>query len=242
MNDPITIDVAYSADGERMVGCFCAPPDAHRLPALTLVHDAFGLTDAVVQEAQDWASRGYAVLAADMWGQRTTPHDDAQIGPLIGGMVSDRRRWMGRIGAAHDLLRSRPEVDGDRTALIGYCFGGSTALEYLRDGGSARAAISIHGGLDLLEFDWSAASAALHVLVCTGVDDPMATAAQRSALQAGMSEAGVDWQLDLYSDTRHAFTSPNAVPPNRVAAYNPRSAARAHAATVRFLDEVLPAA
>jgi len=242
MNKPVTTDVAYEAGGERMLGCFCAPAGARNLPGLTLVHDAFGLTDDVVREAQGWAGLGYAVLAADVWGDRTLPQSQDEIEPLIGGMVANRGRWMRRIGAAHDLLRARDEVDADRTSLMGYCFGGSTALEYLRTGGAATAAISVHGGLDLLEFDWSAASHDLHVLVCTGADDPMATAEQRAALQGGMSSAGVDWQVDLYSDTRHAFTSPHAVTPNPVAAYNPRSAARARASALRFLDEILPAA
>lgn len=242
MNDLVTTDVEYHCDGQRLLGCFCSPADSRPAPGITLVHDAFGLTADVVREAQQWASRGYAVFAADMWGERTTPRSQDEIGPLIGGMVGDRERWMRRIGAAHDLLRARPEVDADRTALLGYCFGGSTALEYVRTGGAATAVVSVHGGLDLLEFDWATASSALHVLVCTGADDPMVTAAQRDALQNGMSAADVDWQVELYSDTRHAFTSPQAVPPNAVAAYNPRSAARARASTLRFLDELLPVA
>ena len=240
MDELVTIDVEYDSDGERMVGCFCTPAGAADAPGLTLVRDAFGLTSDVVREAQEWAARGYAVFAADVWGDRTLPQSQAEIGPLIGGMVADRGRWMRRIGAAHDLLRARDEVDADRTGLIGYCFGGSTALEYVRTGGAATTAISIHGGLDLLEFDWAAVRAGVHVLACTGADDPMATAEQRAALQGGMSSAGVDWQVDLYSDTKHAFTSRHADPPNPFTAYNPRSAARARASTLRFLDEVLP--
>ena len=38
--------------------------------------------------------------------------------------------FLSRMQAAVDLMRSRSDVDPDRIALIGYCFGGTGVLNY----------------------------------------------------------------------------------------------------------------
>lgn len=210
------------------------------MPTILLIHDAFGVSDELMATARRYAELGYAVFAADVWGERTTPANEGEIGPLIGGMVGDRSRWLARIAAAHDALATQPEADTASVVAIGYCFGGSSALEYLRTGAALRGVVAIHAGLDLLAPGWQAAESSASVLVCTGADDPMATAEMRAAVQEGLSAAGIDWQLDLYSDTVHAFTNPmSAHSPNPdVVAYNPRSAQRAQRATEHFLTEI----
>jgi len=243
MDEVVQRDVEYSHDGTRMIGALLAPHGAQGLPGVLLVHDAYGLSDHVLDVAHRLVGLGHGVFAADVWGGRTRPQRQEEIGPLIGAMVSDRPRWTARLAAARAAAAEQPELDGSALVALGYCFGGSSALELLRSGADLRGAVSVHGGLDLLEpdADWSAARPEASVLVCTGAQDPMATAAQRTALTDGLSEAGIDWELDLYSDTRHAFTSPQAKnsPTPDVVAYDARSAARSWAATTRFLAEQL---
>lgn len=243
MADLFTRDIAYRHEGAEMLGMLVAPEGAVNLPTVVLVHDAFGLSDDMVEIAQSIASRGYAVFAADVWGNRQLPTSEPEIGPLIGGMVAQRDEWIARVAAAHETAAAQAEVDGSALISLGYCFGGASALEYLRTGGSVLGVVSIHGGLDLLEFDWARAKPGSTVLVCTGAADPMATAEQREQLMAGLDAAGIDWELDLYSNTVHAFTSKKAQnsPVPHVIAYHPRNAARAMDATLRFIDEVFAA-
>ncbi|WP_432537863.1 dienelactone hydrolase family protein [Kineococcus arenarius] len=243
MTRTVTRDVEYSHDGTRMLGYLCAPAGAQRFPGVLLIHDAFGLGEDAVAAAHRLADLGLAVFAADVWGDRATPATEPEIGPLIGGMVADRDRWTGRVAAAHEAAAAQPEVDGSALVVMGFCFGGSSALEHLRTGGDVRGVVSVHGGLDLLhDDDWSRATTTAPVLLCTGADDPMATASMRARLQGSLSAAGIDWEEDLYSGTKHAFTSPRArfSPRPEAIAYNPRSAARAWEATTRFLHELFP--
>lgn len=242
MADLASRDIEYEHEGSRMVGYLCAPVGANSLPGIVLIHDAFGLGDDMIQTARRYAGLGFAVFAADVWGDRAAPASESEIGPLMGGMVGDRARWMGRIAAAHATMSVQPEVDASALVTAGYCFGGSSALEYLRNGGNTHGVISIHAGLDLLEWDWSGAHSPARVLVCTGADDPMATADQRAQLQTALSGVGIDWEVNLYSDTAHAFTSPKAAfsPAPDVFAYNARSSARAWESTKRFLGELFP--
>ncbi|MFF2370534.1 dienelactone hydrolase family protein [Agromyces sp. NPDC058110] len=253
-------DVAYEANGTRMIGCLVAPVGAAGdaagavastlaagcsapRPGILLVHDAFGLGADTIALAARYAELGYAVFAADVWGERTEPQSGVDIGRLIGSMAGDRDEWMSRLAAAHTAAAEQPEFDADRTVVVGACFGGSSALEYVRTGARVIAAVSIHGGLDLVAHDWSAATGSATVLLCTGADDPMAAPEHWQPVKAGLTSAGIDWEFDLYSGTRHAFTNPKTDALGMPgAAYHARNAARAWARTVHFLGEVTGAA
>lgn len=243
MAEPRIRDIEYAHDGTRLLGLLCAPEGATDLPTVVLVHDAFGLGGEMISIARRIAALGFAVFAADVWGERLTPTSGEEIGPLIGGMVQDRERWIARVALAHETAAVQPEVDGGALVSLGYCFGGSSALEHARTGGSVRAVIAIHPGLDLIEFDWSAVApdAAPLALVVFGAEDPMATPQQWRQAKAAMTGAGVDWELNLYSGTVHGFTSPKAQhsPDPRTVMYHPRNAARAWRATEGFLLELL---
>lgn len=245
MSDLLARDVEYVHDGTRLRGRLCAPAGAAALPAVVLVHDAYGLSSDMMAIAERLAALGLAVLAADVWGERTVPAGPDEVGPLIGAMVRDRPRWLGRVAAAHAAAVEQPEVDGSSVALVGYCFGGSSALEYLRSGADVRGVVAVHPGLDLLDphAPWPPAVDA-RVLVCTGGSDPMATAEQRTWLETGLTSAGADWELDVYGGATHAFSSLRSrhSPVPELFAYDARSAARAWRATTQLLAEVFPSA
>lgn len=242
MGDLSRRDVEYQLGDTRMRGLLVHPSAAHALPAVLLIHDAFGLGDEMIQHAMDLAERGYAVFALDVWGDRFTPKAQPEIGALMGAMVGNRSEWHARLLAGYEAALRQPEVDRDHLAVLGYCFGGSSALEFLRIGGLARGAIAIHPGLDITENDWSAAVPGAQVFVAAGALDPMATAEQRAFLEAGLDGAQIDWETALYSGTVHAFTSVNAQnsPHPEVFSYHPHNAVRAWTATVRALGEMLP--
>ncbi|MEL5991803.1 dienelactone hydrolase family protein [Microbacterium phosphatis] len=240
MTDVIERDVAYAHGDTRMLGWFVAPAGAAGAPVVVLVHDAFGLGSALKSLARRYADLGYAVFAADVWGDRREPASGDDIGRLIGSMAADREDWLGRIGAAHVAAASQPEVAAERIASVGYCFGGASVIEYVRTGGISRGIASIHGGLDLVAQDWSAPTATARVLLCTGADDPMAAPRHWQPIKAGLTAAGIDWELDLYGGVQHGFTNPKSDDlPTPGVAYDPRAAARAWASTQRFLAEVL---
>ncbi|UOQ59692.1 dienelactone hydrolase family protein [Leucobacter rhizosphaerae] len=235
-------DVEYTHAGTRLLGLHCAPEAAVDAPTVVLLHDAFGLADEMVSIARRIALLGFSVFAADIWGDRATPGQQHELGPLIGAMVSRRATWIERVALAHEVALAQPGSSRARPISLGYCFGGSSALEYARSGGDVRAVIAIHPGLDLIEFDWSSVEPerAPAALVCFGADDPMATPEQWRRTKANMSAAGVDWELHLYSGTVHGFTSPRAAdsPDPETVMYHPRNAARAWRATEDFLIEL----
>ncbi|MBL3680218.1 dienelactone hydrolase family protein [Leucobacter chromiireducens] len=248
MDELTTRDIAYRHGGTEMLGVLCAPAGARELPAVLLVHDAFGLGGDTIALARELAALGLAVFAADVWSHRYAPTEAAELGSLIDAMVADRAEWLGRIAAAHAAAAAQPEIDAQALVGLGHCFGGSSVLEHLRVGGQLRGVVAIHAGLDLLAPGWESAlgdsegGCAPRVLLCTGADDPMATAAQRAELQAGLDQAAIEWETHLYSGTVHGFTSPHSAQSPRpdVVMYHPGNAARARQATLRFLAEAFP--
>jgi dienelactone hydrolase len=234
-------DVEYRHGRTVMRGGLVSPAALVARPAVLLVHDAFGLSQDMFDIAERIARIGHPVFAADVWGDRRLPDDpEAAIGPV----VADRAEWMGRLAAAVHAAGEQPEIDPQQLVLLGYCFGGSSALELLRTGARVRGVIAVHPGLDLLGDDWSAASPGSDVLLALGAEDPMATPAQSERLRRALDDTGIDWELDLYSGTVHAFTSLRATssPAPHVFAYHPRNAERAWTATTRFLSELIPLA
>src|SRR3546814_6555158 len=70
------------------------------------------------------------------------------------------------------LFRS-PEVDAERTAAIGFCFGGKCVLDLARTGADLRGVVSFHGVYDAPPFP-NVAPIKPKILVCHGWEDPIA--------------------------------------------------------------------
>src|SRR5262245_26440975 len=138
-------------------------------PGVVLFPEANGVGDHVMERARRLAALGYVALAADPYGGGRQSKDLPEAIELMNGVRSDVARWRARAKAALDALCAQPGVDRTRTAAIGYCFGGSTALELGRSGAPLSAIVSFHGGLVAPKPE-DAGNIRAKVLVCHGVD------------------------------------------------------------------------
>jgi len=123
-------------------------------------------------------------------------------------------------------------------AAIGYCFGGTAALELARSGANIAAVISFHGGLDTPTPE-DAKSISGKVLVLHGGDDPFVPFDQVRTFEDEMRQAKVDWQLVTYGGAVHAFTIPDAGnDKTKGAAYDRKADKRSFEAMQVFFKEV----
>jgi dienelactone hydrolase len=227
------------ADGDVTCrGLLVHQPLPSSQPGVVLFPDARGLGDTAKRCARRIADCGFVVLIADLYGQGTFTADIPQAHELMMVLRSDVERWRQRGRAALKALAGQPAVDATRLAAIGYCFGGTTALELGRSGAELAAIVSFHGGLASPR-PQDAACIKARVLACHGGADPVVPPAQVTEFVSHMTRATVDWTLEVYAGALHAFTQTELAeagdPDN---AYDARADERSWRAMTELLGDV----
>ncbi|OJY32964.1 MAG: dienelactone hydrolase [Rhizobiales bacterium 65-9] len=202
--------ISYKADGLAMVGKLHIDETRQgRRPGVLVFPEAFGFSAHADDRAARLASLGYAALACDLHGEgRFIEAMDVAL-PLVRALRQEPARIRARAKGALDALVAQPLVDPGRIAAIGFCFGGSMALELARSGADIRGAVGFHSGLSTLD-PADAKNIKGKVLVCIGADDLSVPPEQRAAFEAEMRGGGVDWRMHLYGGVVHSFTDPDA--------------------------------
>lgn len=199
-------EVSYEVDGMVMVGqlAFDDYVEGAR-PAILVAHEGPGLDDHVRGRAQRLAAQGYCAFALDYLGGGTAVYEQepmmARLAPLMADVESTRRRGF----AGLDVLLSCPQADHSRVAAIGYCFGGTMALELARAGADLKAVVGFHPGLAA---STDSSNIKGSVLMCIGSEDPFVSSEARLAFEREMTDAGVaDWSIETYGGVGHSFTN-----------------------------------
>jgi len=209
-------------------------------PGVLVFHEGLGLGEFAMERARRLAGLGYVALAADMFGDRRQASNLQEVATLIGGLRAEPDKLRARGRAARETLAALPQVDAGRLAAIGFCFGGSVVLELAREGANLKAVVSFHGVLTT-KLPAQPGQVKASVLVCTGVDDPLAPPDQVAAFENEMRTGAVkDWQIIAYGNTLHGFTNPAADGSMmRTALYNEQADRRSWASMKSLFDEVL---
>lgn len=207
----VTKSVAYEHAGMKLTG-FLAYDDekaaAGKLPGVLVVPEWWGLTDFAKGRAKAVAKLGYVGFAADIYGNGTVTTDAKEAGKLAGAfygkpLLAERTR------AGLDELMKQAQVDPDRVAAIGYCFGGAAVQALAFTGAPVKGIVSFHGGFANVPAD-AATKTKAKLLICHGAIDPNATAEARDTFLHALDEAGLDYQFVSYAGAVHAFTNPEA--------------------------------
>ncbi len=228
------------ADGATRLAGYVASPAAMkgRVPGVVVIHQWMGLTDHERKVSDDLAKLGYVALAADIYGEGVHPATTAEAGKLAGSFKGDRALYRRRIAAAIETLKAQKGVDGSRLAVIGFCFGGTGALEAARGGLPVKGVVSFHGGLDV-PAGYAAVPISTKVLVCHGADDPFVPAKDVAAFQDEMRQAKADYVFVAYAGAVHAFTQKEAGNDNsKGAAYNEAAHRRSWQHMKDFFQEI----
>ena len=176
-------------------------------PGVLLVHYRGGLSETTLKNAEMIAKLGYVVFAEDIFGKDVLPKTVPEMTALTDIYNGDRPLMRTRAQAGFDVLRQHPMVDPARVAIIGYCFGGTVAVELAETGVPAVGMIAVHGSFR--NFTPAAAKNIKgRVLILHGAEDPVAPLDEVNKLIADLRAAKVNWQLELYSGALHGFTNP----------------------------------
>jgi dienelactone hydrolase len=234
-----TRKVTYQADGLSMDSQLFYEPAAARKPGVLVFPEAFGLGEHALSRASRLAGLGYVALACDLHGGREVIRDMNQVMAILGSLRGDVSRIRARAQGGLDALTACPEVDPDRIAAIGFCFGGTVALELARSGAHIAGVVGFHSGLATAT-PQDAKNIKAKVLVCIGADDPGIPPDQRRAFEEEMRAGKVDWQMTVFGGVVHGFTNPEADSmgrPERVR-YDAKADARSWQQMCAFFNEV----
>ncbi|MET0814128.1 MAG: dienelactone hydrolase family protein [Pseudoxanthomonas sp.] len=236
---PVAKPISWKV-GKQTFSGFVVYDDASKetRPGLLLVPDWLGVTTAAVDKAKQIARDDYVVLVVDMYGKGVRPKNPTQAMAQVKKLYADRPAMRARMGKALEVLRGnagKAPVDAKKIAALGFCFGGSSALELARSGADIAGVVTFHGGLDTT---MPAAKGAVKapLLILNGADD-QGVAPGIAGFEKEMNEAGADWQFVNFSGAVHCFALENAnSPPGCM--YNERAAKRAYRMMDDFFGEI----
>lgn len=207
-------------------------------PGVLIIHEWMGLNDLAKKRADELAMQGYVAFAADIYGKGIRPTTPQEAGNVSGMYKKDRKLFRARVNAGLETLKAQKNVDATKLAAIGFCFGGTGALELARSGADVDGVICFHGSLNSPTPE-DAKNIRCKVLALQGGDDPYVPADETAAFQKEMRDAKVDWELVQYGNTVHGYTNPAGGNNNASGyAYNEQSEKRAFAAMHDFFQEI----
>ncbi len=203
-------EVSYHANHTTLKG-YIAWDDAvkGKRPGVLVIHEWWGLNDYARSRARMLAEQGYTALALDMYGNGKQAHhpDDAQ--KFSSEVSKNAKLAKARFDAALNLLQHEPTVEANDIAAVGYCFGGSVALNMARMGEPLKAVLSYHGGLGT-DHPAEPGKVKARIASFTGEDDPFIPAKQVATFREEMDKAGAKYIVVTYPGAKHAFTHPDA--------------------------------
>lgn len=220
----------------------CTAEQHYSAPTVLIIHQWMGLTDNEKMRAEMLSKNCYNAFAVDMYGKGIRPANTDEAGKQATLYKTDSALGRQRITAALEFVKTLPNVDANKIAVMGYCFGGTMALELARSGADVKGAISFHGALATPAPVTTPGTIKAALQIHHGADDPLVPQTEVQAFTKEMNAANADWSLTQYAHAVHAFTQKEAGnDPSKGVAYNEKADKRSWAAALDFLKEIFGA-
>jgi carboxymethylenebutenolidase len=212
-------------DGGRM-SCFLAVPAGEGpFPGVVVCMHAPAVDGFIQNMARRLAEAGFVAIAPDLYHRDPASGDD----PLMRmGRLRDDQLLVD-LGAATGHLRGLPQVDGQRTASIGFCMGGRIAYLHATADAGLKAVVVFYGGNMLVPwgdgpspFDRSG-SIACPMLGPFGAEDKNPSPSDVARIDAHLTQLGKAHRFHSYPGAGHAFLNDSRP------SYRPAAAAAAAA-------------
>lgn len=222
--------VSYK-DGAQQLNGLVTSNTGKNLPGVLILPAWKGIDEEAKTAALALEKQGYIAFIADIYGEGNIPADNTSASKSSGYYKTNYEAYQHRISLALDQLK-KAGADTGKIAVIGYCFGGTGALEVMRAGFPVQGVVSIHGGLGK-DKNRPNGEITTKVLIENPADDKGVTPEIYDALVKELNDGNADWQIITYGNSGHTFTNPKS------AEYNEIMAKRAWQHTLMFLEELL---
>ncbi len=190
------------AGPEGPVQAYLARPEAGAgpFPLVVMVHEFWGLDAATVSKAALLARDGYVVVAPDLMRGHTTRWLPSAIWQTL--RTADER-VRDDLDAVLAGLSARAEVDMQRVAVMGFCFGGRMSLRYALQRPQVGVTAVFYGNVtDDVDALRQLGGPVLGVF---GADDATISLREVEAFERALAAAGVEHQVRVFEGVGHAF-------------------------------------
>jgi carboxymethylenebutenolidase len=231
-NDTLKIKatmIKYKSGNDSVHAYLAMPEGEGPFPGLIVIHEWWGLTDWIKNNADSFADNGYAALAVDLYrGKSGSNPDEAR--ELSGSVPKDRA--IADLKAAFSYLQNLPNVDKEKIGSIGWCMGGGYSLQAALNIHTLGACIIAYGRLtdDANEIK----KINCPVLGIFAEKDPNITPAKVNQFEKLLKDAGKENKIIIYPGVSHAFMNPD-----NTKVYSDSTADKAWDEIFSFLDENL---
>nr|WP_316934313.1 dienelactone hydrolase family protein [Chryseobacterium indologenes] len=218
-------------DGSQKLNGMITSNAGKKLPGVLILPAWKGIDQEAKTAATELEKQGYIAFIADIYGEGNIPADNESASKTSGYYKKNYDAYQKRISLALEQLKKNGAIPA-KIAVIGYCFGGTGALESARGNLPVAGAVSIHGSLGKDQTRKNNPISA-KILIENPADDKSVTPEDYNNLIKEMNEGNADWQIITYAHSKHTFTDPKS--PD----YNEVMAKRAWNHTLMFLKEIL---
>jgi carboxymethylenebutenolidase len=193
-------DITYPGPNGPLLGAYAAATGAKG--AVVVVHENRGLTDNIKAVAARLAGDGYSALAVDLLSEEggTAKVPTAEVSAALNGAGPTRIR-ADLTATIDELVKRNPSA---KVGLIGFCFGGAVAWDYLNVGEPRLVAATPFYGTVPAEVSFEKNKAA--VLGVYGETDARVNAT-RDAAKAALDKTTVPHEIKTYNGVGHGFYS-----------------------------------
>lgn len=207
--------VEFPSGRDRIGGVFLAPGTGGPHPGIVLVPDVRGIYAHFHDVARRIAARGFAVLVLDLYAREGAPELGSMDAVFRFMRALPDARVLADIQAAIDWLAARPETQGRKVGITGFCMGGKyTVLAACRCRGLS-AAVAWYGMLRVGEIDANNPEHPLDAipeLACPllglfGKEDPIVPLAEVEELERRAVGRKHEVEVVVYPGAGHAFAN-----------------------------------
>ncbi len=225
--------VAYPSGSDEVRGFLALPksPKDKKSPGVVVIQEWWGVNDWIKEQARALAKEGYVALAPDLYRGRVAAERD-EAHELMRGLPEDRA--LRDLDAVVRYLKSRPDVNGESIACIGWCMGGGYSLKLALASPDVKACVINYGALATDEAKLAKLHAA--VLGSFGSADRGIPTDDVKTFEATLKKLGKPVDVKIYEGAGHGFQNPN-----NKAGYKPDAAKDAWTRTLDFLKKTLNA-
>lgn len=203
--------ISTTENGVELISYIALPEDAsadNPVAGIMVAPEWWGVVDYPKSVTERLAKAGYAAIAMDVYGEGKLTADAAMANMWMTQVLEDQDMLMDRCRLIFNDFSDQLAVDKDNLGAIGFCFGGKIVLDMARVGMPLKAVTSFHGNptpKQPADKNFSA-----KVLFAHGRDDSMVSMDAVEDFKKEMENAGVDYTVDVYDNSKHGFTNPNA--------------------------------